>query len=242
MGQFKTAAKPHLNVNDVPEIIACCESKKSGDKFEKLWTQRSETSTIFHVLLKRFGMLYATLGVLTSLMAILRRSLNHFNPEFEEIIKFNSFLEPYATSNFVASFHEDGVELNAALYFGSLVILVNLLNTFWFFNVVMVEHRLIAEIRTSLSSLIYRKSLKLSTFTSTSTLGRIVTLITKDIRIIESAMWFFSDSCVAVLRTLVTCYLLYNEMGNVGFVGVGIILGILPLQSKPTVVLKQFPI
>lgn len=119
-----------------------------------------------------------------------------------------------------------------AIFYGSLVIGVNLLNSFWFFNVIMVEHQLIVQIRNSLSSLIYRKSLKISTLSSNSNLlGNIVTLITKDVVIIEGAMWIFSDSCIAILRTLTTCYLLYNKMGNIGFVGVAFILCILPLQS-----------
>lgn len=135
--------------------------------------------------------------------------------------------------NFVASFNGQQVNYENATFYGTLVITVTFLITFYYHNMLMMQYRLSLQIRSSLSSLIYRKSLKLSSSSLDSiSLGNIVTMITKDIYAIEMAAWIFIDLFVHMTKTLTVCYLLYNKMGNVGFVGIVFVFSVLPVHGK----------
>lgn len=143
--------------------------------------------------------------------------------------------------NFVASFNGQQVNYENATFYGTLVITVTFLITFYYHNMLMMQYRLSLQIRSSLSSLIYRKSLKLSSSSLDSiSLGNIVTMITKDIYAIEMAAWIFIDLFVHMTKTLTVCYLLYNKMGNVGFVGIVFVFSVLPVHGKYLLVIPIF--
>lgn len=87
--------------------------------------------------------------------------------------------------------------------------------------------------QTSLKSLLYRKSLKLSSSSSSGTnLGNLVTIITKDIRCVEQNLWIVKDFVKFVLQYVTVAYLMWTRIGNAAFVGLGLICAALPLQGK----------
>jgi ATP-binding cassette subfamily C (CFTR/MRP) protein 4 len=87
--------------------------------------------------------------------------------------------------------------------------------------------------RTGLTSLIYRKVLKMNlSQLDNISVGKIITLVTRDVNefdiYILKATYFLSDS----LRFLITCYVIYVEIGYLVAVLVGLFCTIMLIQGK----------
>lgn len=120
-----------------------------------------------------------------------------------------------------------------AYYNASLVLLIYIVSAVYRHNYFLYIEQLAVEIKTSFSSLIYRKALRLSPLAlSEISLGNIVTIITKDVQTFEKAIWIFNESVVTFVQTAVLSYLLYLRIGVVSLVGVGVLLSIMPIQCK----------
>lgn len=95
------------------------------------------------------------------------------------------------------------------------------------------------ELSTSLKSLLYYKVLRISKLSLSSTgVGNIVTIITKDISCIEFNLFVIMDTIVWIVQVITSSYLLWAKIGHSAFVGIGILLGILPFQCKFSVVVE----
>lgn len=64
------------------------------------------------------------------------------------------------------------------------------------------------------------------------TMGKIVTLITKDIFAVELMVIFINEIWIGLFLTGLICYLIYQKIGVAAFVGVGFFLIILPIQGE----------
>lgn len=134
------------------------------------------------------------------------------------------------------SYFEKGqtkITITSAYYCASIVIFLNVFSFLFNHNIFIYEYILALDIQTSLKSLMYRKSLKLSpsAFSETN-LGNIVTILTKDIKSVEENMWLVIDLIMYIIQFLTSCYLLWAKLGNSAFIGIGLLLVALPLQSK----------
>lgn len=148
---------------------------------------------------------------------------------------FSSVAEPSAVSNMISYFTPGQAEItrSMAYYNASLVLLIYIVSAVYRHNYFLCIEQLAVEIKTSFSSLIYRKALKLSPLAlSEISLGNIVTVITKDVQTFEKAIWIFNESIVTLVQTAVLSYLLYLRIGAVSLVGVGVLLSIMPIQCK----------
>lgn len=63
------------------------------------------------------------------------------------------------------------------------------------------------------------------------TMGKIITLITKDMFAIEMLILFGNDIWIGLIQTVLICYLIYAKIGVSAFAGVGFFLTVLPIQS-----------
>lgn len=62
--------------------------------------------------------------------------------------------------------------------------------------------------------------------------GNIVTIITKDIYCIEYNPWVYVDMTVLVVQTGTGLYLLWMKIGNTAYLGIGLLMIVLPLQGR----------
>lgn len=65
-------------------------------------------------------------------------------------------------------------------------------------------------------------------------IGRMVTLITKDIYCIEMNPWVYLDLVVSIVQAATGLYLLWAKIGDAAYLGIGLLLIALPLQSEYT--------
>ena len=141
---------------------------------------------------------------------------------------------PEATSKLVSYFSPDQEDLTRrdAFYYASVVIGLTTLNLFFYYNCMLALTELGIRVRTSVCSLLYRKSLKLTLDSlSEVTVGKIITIMTKDVDVFFNFIYYGNDVWIPLVQTAVVCYLIYSKIGVAAFAGIGFFLIVLPLQS-----------
>ncbi|CAH1183388.1 unnamed protein product [Phaedon cochleariae] len=217
---FKKAyVKKDLCEDDLYEVLKACGSKKCGDKLEEQWileNKRDGKPSLYRLMWARYGWRYIFIGVVNLIWKI-----------------FNSIVEPWAFSRLISYFKHSPTSItkNEAYLYAALVLALHLVQTFYTHNYMIWVQQLGVEVRTSLSSLLYRKALKLSPGAiSEISVGNIVTLITRDVETFQDSIWIISDTWIGIVQTCVICYLLCAKMGAVALIGVALLLSVLPIQ------------
>ncbi|VEN55199.1 unnamed protein product [Callosobruchus maculatus] len=219
-GLFRKALKNDLEEKDLYEVLRKIGSKRCGDKMERQWILENKCEnkhpSIYHLMWKRFGWRYLMIGLVHLTMRIL-----------------TSILEPLAMSNLVSYFkpNQTTVTKYDAYYYAAMILCLNLVHCVYIHNYIIWVQQLGIEIKTAFSSLLYRKSLRLTpSAISDISLGNIVTLITKDVYSFQQAIWMINDTWIGVLQTCVICYILYSKIGAISFIGIGFLLAVMPVQ------------
>lgn len=113
------------------------------------------------------------------------------------------------------------------------LIFLTVINTVFNHNYQQFIMEYAVRIRTALCSVIYRKALKLSADApSDFSTGKVVTLITKDVFYIDSAIMFANDIWIGLVQIIIVTIIVYNRIGMPIFVGIGFFIMVIPLQSK----------
>jgi ATP-binding cassette subfamily C (CFTR/MRP) protein 4 len=141
---------------------------------------------------------------------------------------------PQALGKLVSYFSPGQTDLTKedAIYYAATVIGLNIVNFVYTQNYLISLTEFGIRIRTAICSFVYRKALKMTeTSLSDITMGKIITLITKDIMAIEMIVLFGNDIWIGLIQTAIICYLIYGKIGVAAFAGVGFFLVVLPLQG-----------
>jgi ATP-binding cassette subfamily C (CFTR/MRP) protein 4 len=89
------------------------------------------------------------------------------------------------------------------------------------------------KVRIGFCSLIYRKILKLNqSHLDDISVGKILTLLTKDVQVLEVFVGVGSEIWTSVIKTVLIAALLYNRMGAAAVIGVLFVVVTVPLQSQ----------
>jgi ABC-type transport system involved in cytochrome bd biosynthesis fused ATPase/permease subunit len=151
------------------------------------------------------------------------------------LIVFFRTLQPHALSKLVSYFSPGQTEMTRQdLYFYSgLLIGINVVDCIYHHNYYLAVLELHVKIRAAFSSFIYRKTLKLSPDRlGDISIGKIVTLITKDVPSLENFSYLVNDIWLAFAKTAIVCFIVYRKIGVAVLAGVGFFVIILPLQGK----------
>jgi ATP-binding cassette subfamily C (CFTR/MRP) protein 4 len=100
-------------------------------------------------------------------------------------------------------------------------------------NFILKLEALGVKMRTGLTSLIYRKVLKMNlSQLDNISVGKIITLITRDVNEFDITLFYTTYMWCDCLRFLVTCYVVYVEIGSLVVVLVGLFCIIILIQGK----------
>ena len=122
---------------------------------------------------------------------------------------------------------------NDLYLWSGLLIGVTLIDVVYAHNYHMAMGALGIRIRTAFCSFIYRKALKLSpSRLGDISIGKIVTLITKDVHCLEHFSYLVNDLWIAGLKAGVAGYVIYRKINVAAFAGVGFFIIILPIQCE----------
>ena len=142
---------------------------------------------------------------------------------------------PEALSKLISYFSPGQTDLTKqdAIYYGCLVVGISLTNSLVRSNFDILLAALSLKARAAVSSLLYRKSLKVSSESlSDVTAGKIVTILSKDTDILESFFRSGNGVWIAMIKTGVICYLVYQKIGMASFSGIAFFVVIFPLQGN----------
>jgi ABC-type multidrug transport system fused ATPase/permease subunit len=96
----------------------------------------------------------------------------------------------------------------------------------------IIFSRIGVQFRNALVNMIYRKSLRLSAQSrQEQSTGMIVTMFSNDTQQLQRFMQFFNISVIAPLQIAVTLYLIYEQVQEATFVGLGYIIILVPING-----------
>lgn len=152
-----------------------------------------------------------------------------------QIKPFFSVLTPRAVATLVNYFKEGQTEIskNEAWTNGFIVILTNAVYLFYEHHYILLKNEFGIQIIVSLSSLLYRKALRLSPAKLAEiSIGKINTALMKDLVAIEDAFYFLNDLWVEIIQSVVIIYMLFSMIGISGVAGLGTVLIVMLAQSE----------
>ncbi|XP_031342947.1 probable multidrug resistance-associated protein lethal(2)03659 [Photinus pyralis] len=218
---YKTIGKgvrKDLEDSDVYEVIRGCESKTLGDRLEKEW--RKEVSkkkpSLLKAILRIHGLMYICLGVSifvyeTTLVTILEPIL---------MGKVTSYFEPGTNRT----------KSETTLYTIGLCgcsVLLCLCNNQFLLGLLTMS----LKIRVAVTSLIYRKCLKLNTnFSAQYNAGKAVTLVSKDILQFFDSADYALMIVVGIPQFCVMMVVSYLQIGVSAIAGASLIFFVLPIN------------
>ncbi|CAH0553606.1 unnamed protein product [Brassicogethes aeneus] len=216
---FGKALKNDLQEKDLYSVLDSCNSKSLGDQVELAWKKigsGGKKPSIALLLWTCFGIRFMILGLILVTWKVMY-----------------TIVEPYSMSQLIGYFKEGQTEISRqdAYYYGSILVGMSIAQFLFLHNWILCMQTLAIQIRTGLSSLIYRKALKLTPSAMANVnFGNIVTLMTKDVATFERASWIINDFWICTTQALVTCYLLFFKIGWVAFMGIACMLLLIPIQ------------
>lgn len=137
--------------------------------------------------------------------------------------------------NLIAYFKPDQKEItkeqtyvNGGLLVALLLFIITYENNCYYYG-----EQLAIKTRTAVSSLIYRKSLQLSeSSVMKMSSGRIVSLISKDLYMINEMLFCVINVPVSIVHLMVMTYVMYRAIGISTIIGVGYMFLVLPFQRN----------
>jgi ATP-binding cassette subfamily C (CFTR/MRP) protein 4 len=144
-------------------------------------------------------------------------------------------VRPKIVRNFISYFTNNHSNFNKteACFLGVAFVVVEFTDLLYRDNFVLKLESLGVQMRTGLSSLIYRKMLKMNlTQLDNVSVGKIITLITRDVNEFDIFLYYTTLLWCESLRFVITCYVVYVEIGPLVAMLVGLFCLIILIQGK----------
>lgn len=120
-----------------------------------------------------------------------------------------------------------------AIIYGIVIIALCITKSTYLHHCNLIMTELGMQIRTAFCSLIYQKSLKLShSALSEISVGKIVTLISKDFHSFDTATNLISNMLIGFVLIFLITYLIYVKVGAAAFAGICFLVAIIPMQCE----------
>ncbi|CAH0557789.1 unnamed protein product [Brassicogethes aeneus] len=215
---FKTARKRDLNLDDVYEVVSEFKAANVGKSLEEKWTFlkiKNTSISLYKLIWSQYGKSYLLLGLI---QLICKSSIVILHPIF-----LFKLLQYFKTP-------EQYTKLEAYKY-GFSLIFITIFGCIYNHNYMQIVTEFGIKVRTAFSSLLFRKVLKLSpSALKEISVGKICTLMTKDMLAFDRIFIFLNDLWIGVIQTTIICYLIYSKVGISVLSGLGCLLLLTPLQ------------
>ncbi|GJQ66875.1 hypothetical protein Trydic_g7898 [Trypoxylus dichotomus] len=217
---FKRGLANELNDDDIYKILDDYRSSKIGQMFENEWKKQNLEETplkypVIRMLLAVFGRQYFICGLV---QCVVRTTF--------------MVARPLAIGSVVSYFEKGSTMSKTDAYIATFIVIgITVLQTIYNHAYMLYLQQMAQKIRIGLCSLIYRKALKLSTSSLIAvTNGKIVTLMTKDVALFDSAIVLAHDLWIGIIQVIVMTYVMYKHIGVSAIFGVGFLMLLIPLQ------------
>jgi ATP-binding cassette subfamily C (CFTR/MRP) protein 4 len=119
-----------------------------------------------------------------------------------------------------------------ASFFGASYVIIKFVESVYLNNFRLSLDTLGIKIRSALTSLIYRKVLKINLSQLDISVGKIISLITRDVNEFDSYVTYSTLLWCHLLQLLITCYAINTEIGLLVLIIVIIVCIIILIQGK----------
>lgn len=120
----------------------------------------------------------------------------------------------------------------AWMYAGGMIIL-SALNALFNNHIFQIAFHTGMKVRVSVCSLIYRKALRLSqTALGETSPGKMVNLLTNDVNRFDWSTFFVNSLWVSPVLAIIVGFLVWNESGIAGVIGILVVFAMVPILSK----------
>ncbi|CRK98089.1 CLUMA_CG011457, isoform A [Clunio marinus] len=216
---FKKGYNKVLEVNDLFVPMKADESSGLGDRLEKNWMQQQNGKTkpsLLKAIVKTFWREYAFLG---------------FMQFFNDIVLRLS--QPLFLGWLLKYFSPDSqTTRDEAFIYAGILVALSAISAITINQFLLSSFTNGMKVRLATCSLIYRKSLKLSTTALGNTsVGKVVNLLSNDVSRFDIVSVFLHSMWMAPLLTIIVGILLYREAGIPGLIGMVVIAIVTPIQS-----------
>ncbi|XP_011877734.1 PREDICTED: multidrug resistance-associated protein 4-like [Vollenhovia emeryi] len=220
---FKTGYKKALEVDDLFDPLKVDRSKSLGDRLEKRWNIELENSkkwkrspSLLRAIFRTFLLEYSMLGL-----------VQIFN---EFVIRLGT---PLLLGGLLRYFRKGSDETyESAVWFAVGICIATGLYVISGNQTIFGAFHVGAKVRVSVCSLVYRKALRLSkTALGETAPGKVVNLVANDVSRFDLVTIFIHHMWSAPLSALIVAYILYQEVGYPGLIGIAAIFVVVPLQS-----------
>lgn len=128
---------------------------------------------------------------------------------------------------------ESTMSKSDAWFYACVTLSTNFIYFVYSHNYMLLINQLGLEVRAAFCSLLYRKSLRLSSFAlGKITTGKIITLMTKDVMMFDGAIMFGNDLWIGVIQTTLIGYMIYRQIGIAAVIGLVVFIAMIPLQCN----------
>ncbi|KAJ3652255.1 hypothetical protein Zmor_018236 [Zophobas morio] len=216
---FYKGYKKQITEEDLYGPLKDHKSKLLGDKLEEAWLTELKTQknpSLWRTLRKVFGLEFFLYGLILVVEELIVRMCQPLL-----IGKLMSYYTPNQTT----------ISKNEACIYASFVVFASFLYVMIGHSYALGLFHLGMKIRVAVSSLVYRKSLKLSQSTiADNTAGHLLNLLANDVGRFEYNVANVHFLWMGPLETLVICGLTYWMLGATAIIGIAILLGFIPVQ------------
>ncbi|CAL8111094.1 unnamed protein product [Orchesella dallaii] len=219
---FREGQKKDLEVDDMFDTLPDDLSGSLGDNFEEKWNKELKMSKAKHKVPSLVSTLFSLVGksyIIGSIGIAIGETVFRISQPLilRELIK--SFSDDTTISRRDQYIYAGGVSLTALGF------------TLCYHPSAAYLFRISMRCRLALSSLIYRKTLRLSTSAQHKTnVGAIVNLLSNDVNRFDQNLIFCVFMPLGVVQLIAFSYFLWVEFGIAAMTGVGCILILMPLQ------------
>ncbi|KAH8281368.1 hypothetical protein KR054_000153, partial [Drosophila jambulina] len=215
---FIKGRKHTLGLKDLYITMEEHKSELLGNKLYESWKRELESSggkpSLVRTLLRVFGWHFGFFALMLLVGEVGLRTV-----------------QPFFLLKLISHFTHGSESIGTAyLYAGGLILSI-LFNVIFRHPTMCGIWNLCFRARVSLSSMIYRKSLRLSTTAlGTATSGYVVNLISNDVSRLDSTVCHVHFLWIGPLQTILVTYLMYLQIGISAIFGVAFMLLFIPLQ------------
>lgn len=218
--------KRPLEATDLPPLRPALRSDYLRERLTQAWIRRKESSSVYNLLLAlldAFGRLFWLAGLLKLIGDICALS------------------SPLVLSLIIADLKQTDRSLTYGILLCLLIFALQMTNTLTVNNYFNITMQIGLKVRTSMSALIYGKALRLSSLSRQSfSTGQIVNLMSTDASRLDAVVTFVHYIWSGPFQVLVIITLLFRLLSWAAFVGVGVLIIFIPIQSQITATLSKF--
>ncbi|KAJ3656119.1 hypothetical protein Zmor_015217 [Zophobas morio] len=215
---FRRGLKKDISEEDVYQTLQHHQSEGLANRLEKAWKTQQKTASpsLWKAIWKVFKL---DVIVCLTLCSFIELGLKIARP-----IAFGKLMAYY-------SFESTESSKNDAILYAGIIVIISMTDTVFSNYFVLQQLQVFMKIRVACSSMVYRKSLRLSKSALGDTnIGQIVNLLTTDMQQMNPLIRALCSICISPFQTAIVLYLLYDYCGPTALVGIVLIITLTPFQ------------